>query len=152
MGKRSSNQPTPEERTEKEKKKRGPGSARRILRKVPMHSVRPRTKQPRAVSLLPRPLFKKRKNCRHIQPNPGHEGTANAATIPTVEKTTVEKMAHLFRLMYSDEVTNTKCKFNDEQLIAAIVTELLTKRINQLCAKEKETLSIAAMIKSIQIH
>ena len=50
----------------------------------------------------------------------------------------MEKMAHLFRLIYSDEVTNIKCKFNNKQLIAAIVTELLRKRINQLGAKETE--------------
>ena len=52
-------------------------------------------------------------------------------------------MPHLWRLMYSDEVTNIKCKFNDKQPIAAIVTGLLRKRINQLGARETEHLPIA---------
>ena len=44
-------------------------------------------------------------------------------------------MAHLFRLMSSDEVTNIKCKLTNKQLIAAIVTDCSEKNKSTWCKR-----------------
>ena len=51
-------------------------------------------------------------------------------------------MSHLFRLMYSDEIMNIKCQFNREELIAAITTELIKRKISSLDVKGKQLLSL----------
>ena len=51
-------------------------------------------------------------------------------------------MAYFFRTMYSDEIMNIKCQFNREELIAAITTELIRRKISALDVKGKQLLSL----------
>ena len=44
--------------------------------------------------------------------------------------------------MYSDEIMNIKCQFNREELIAAITTELIRRKISPLDEKEEQLLSL----------